>query len=232
MGVLNIDARFVLYLNPIATEYLQLFIEGWSIEEIVKHFRRNYHVSKDEAREDFEQIIQKIELLLTEKNICPIHNLGFTFKEPFIQSLEFPLRVDFAITYKCNNNCPHCYVERDKTSFPELSTDDAKHVIDKVYEIGIPHIAFTGGEASLREDLSELIQYTQNKGLVTGVITNGRKFSDPKLVQEVVSKGLDYVQITLESHDAKIHDAMQHFNGVGRKPLKQYTILLKQKCIA
>ena len=213
MGVLNVDAHYVLYLNPIATEYLRLFIEGYTTEEIVKFFSRNYLVSKEEAKDDYNQLITQIKLLVSEKNICPIHNLGFSIKEPYIKSLDFPLRVDFAITYRCNNNCPHCYVGRDKESFPELSTESTIKVIDKLSEIGVPHVAFTGGEASLRTDLPELLQHAQEKGLVTGIITNGRKFSDPQLVYSLISHGLDYVQITLESHIAQVHDDMQGQKG-------------------
>ncbi|MCP4764184.1 MAG: radical SAM protein, partial [archaeon] len=69
-------------------------------------------------------------------------------------------------------------------------------------------IALTGGEATTRTDLLELLEYGQNKGFVMGVITNGRKFSDIKFVKEAIKSGLDYVQITLESNNPKIHDDM------------------------
>lgn len=44
--------------------------------------------------------------------------------------------------------------------------------------------------------------------MVAGLLTNGRRLADAAYVQTVVAAGLDHVQITLESHDAAVHDAM------------------------
>ncbi|HRZ22356.1 MAG TPA: radical SAM protein, partial [Bacteroidales bacterium] len=81
------------------------------------------------------------------------------------------------LTYRCNDDCPHCYVGRER-NFPEMSTDEWKRVIDKCWEQGIPHATFTGGEATMRPDLPELIGYAEQVGLVTGLLTNGRKLAD------------------------------------------------------
>ena len=44
--------------------------------------------------------------------------------------------------------------------------------------------------------------------LVAGLLTNGRRLADAAYVRELAAAGLDHVQITLESHDAAVHDAM------------------------
>jgi radical SAM protein with 4Fe4S-binding SPASM domain len=74
-------------------------------------------------------------------------------------------------------------------------------------------LTFTGGEPTLREDLPELLLYAQNKGMVTGLITNGRKLKDEAYVKTLEGAGLDFVQITLESHRPKIHDLMTAAKG-------------------
>jgi len=76
-----------------------------------------------------------------------------------------------------------------------------------------PAPGFTGGEPTLRQDLAELIQHAQSTGMVAGLNTNGRRLSDTGYIQELVDAGLDHVQITLESHDPHIHDAMVGRNG-------------------
>jgi hypothetical protein len=73
--------------------------------------------------------------------------------------LSAPYRMDLALTYRCQNDCPHCYVGRPK-DFPEMSTEEWKRVIDRCWEQGIPHLTFTGGEATLRPDLAELVRNT------------------------------------------------------------------------
>ncbi len=81
-------------------------------------------------------------------------------------------------------------------------------MLDKAWDLGIPHIIFTGGEPTLREDLPELIAHAEKNGQITGLNTNARRLSDPHYVEKLVAAGLDHVQITLESNDAEIHNAM------------------------
>jgi radical SAM protein with 4Fe4S-binding SPASM domain len=120
--------------------------------------------------------------------------------------------MDLAITYHCNNQCAHCYNARSR-QFPELTTDQWKEVLDHLWQIGIPHIIFTGGEPTLRTDLPELIAYAESLGQITGINTNGRRLKDPAYVQTLVDAGLDHVQITFESLEPAIHDQMQGVTG-------------------
>ncbi|MGD8903717.1 MAG: radical SAM protein, partial [Anaerolineae bacterium] len=50
-------------------------------------------------------------------------------------------------------------------------------------------------------------------GLITGLQTNGRKLRDRAYLDELLLAGLDHIQITLESHDAAIHDQMVGVEG-------------------
>jgi radical SAM protein with 4Fe4S-binding SPASM domain len=115
--------------------------------------------------------------------------------------------MDLALTYRCNNACSHCYNARSR-SYPELETEEWFEILDHLWEIGIPHICFTGGEATLREDLPELILHASQLGQITGLLTNGRRLSDQAYVERLIISGLDHVQITLESHDPDVHAQM------------------------
>jgi radical SAM protein with 4Fe4S-binding SPASM domain len=79
--------------------------------------------------------------------------------------------------------------------------------------VGIPHVVFTGGEPTLRDDLPELVAYAEQNGQITGLNTNARRLSDEKYLHSLVEAGLDHVQITLESHAPEIHDAMVRRKG-------------------
>jgi radical SAM protein with 4Fe4S-binding SPASM domain len=115
--------------------------------------------------------------------------------------------MDLAITYRCNNACAHCYNGRPR-SYPELSTQEWFKILDDLWKIGIPHIVFTGGEPTLRDDLPELIRHAEANGQITGINTNGRKLQDKAYLKTLVDAGLDHVQITFESHIPEIHDQM------------------------
>ncbi|MHA1280985.1 MAG: radical SAM/SPASM domain-containing protein [Promethearchaeota archaeon] len=206
-GILIIDAKFVLYLNHTAMVYFKHFINGRRLEEIQDYFVRHYRTTKEEVAEDYNGLLDKVYALLTTEDACPFTEIGFSPRRPFKVS-EFPLRVDLAITYQCNNDCLHCYVPPVRKNLKELDLGSIKKILDILWDVGVPHIALTGGEPTLRDDFLDIIEYGQQKGFIMGIITNGRKFSDPQLVKKAIEKGLDYAQITLESHDKEIHNKM------------------------
>jgi radical SAM protein with 4Fe4S-binding SPASM domain len=126
--------------------------------------------------------------------------------------------MDLALTFRCQNDCIHCYAGGPHET-PELNTEQWKQVIDRLSKIGVFILTFTGGEPTLRENLPELLGYAQGKGMVTGLITNGRKLKDKAYVETLEKTGLDFVQITLESHKPLIHDSMTGAKGSWKETL-------------
>ncbi len=53
-----------------------------------------------------------------------------------------------------------------------------------------------------------MIAHAERNGQIAGINTNGRRLKDAAYLNELVTAGLDHVQITLESHDPAIHDGM------------------------
>jgi radical SAM protein with 4Fe4S-binding SPASM domain len=206
-GLLIINANTVLYLNQTSAAYAYYLMKGYPEEEIVAKITNTYKVKKEQAREDFEKLIYTISTLAQTEEVEPISYLNIKKIEPFSQEYSAPIRVDMAITFRCQNSCVHCYAGGSHKT-DELTTIQWKKVIDRLQQIGVFILTFTGGEPTLREDLPELLVYAQNKGLVTGLITNGRKLSDKNYVRKLEKSGLDFVQITLESHKPNIHNVI------------------------
>jgi len=207
-GVLVINAARVLHLNQTASEHAKLLIERRQPDEAARTIARRYSVPVETARADFEELRDVLtQLAEAGEEVCPVTYLDIERIQPLSAELSAPYRMDLALTYRCQNDCPHCYVGRPK-DFPKISTDAWKRVIDRCWELGIPHITFTGGEATLRPDLVELVQYAEDVGLVTGLQTNGRRLRDRDYLDRLLLAGLDHVQITLESHDPAVHDHM------------------------
>jgi radical SAM protein with 4Fe4S-binding SPASM domain len=211
-GVMVINANTVLHLNETATAYTYYFMQGLPESEVLKQIRRMYRVKATKAKTDYQQLAYKVSTLAHTEKICPITFLEVEKEEPFSYHYTAPLRMDLALTFRCPNNCIHCYAGGPHET-TELNTSQWKKVIDHLGEIGVFIVTFTGGEPTLREDLPELLQYAQNNGMVTGLITNGRKLKDQKYVQTLEQAGLDFVQVTLESHKPQIHDLMTSVKG-------------------
>ncbi len=211
-GVMVINANTVLHLNETASAYTYYFMKGMPESDVLKKIRRMYRVSGAKAKADYEKLVYTISTLARTEKICPISFLEVEKEEPFTYHYSAPLRMDLALTFRCTNNCIHCYASGPHET-AELNTSQWKEVIDHLSQIGIFILTFTGGEPTLRDDLPELLQYAQNKGMVTGLITNGRKLKDKEYVKTLEEAGLDFVQVTLESHKPKIHDLMTAAKG-------------------
>lgn len=211
-GLLIINANRVIQLNPSAVIMAYHFLEGSPPEEIIKVFQRQFQVSPKKVRQDYYDFTSQFEELVRPNGACPICELELETTLPFTANPSAPYRMDLALTYRCNCYCSHCYNARAR-NFPEMDIKSWKRIIDKVWSLRIPHIVFTGGEPTLFDGLPELVAYAENKGLITGLNTNGRRLSDKAFLNTLVDAGLDHVQITFESHDQEVHDLMVAAKG-------------------
>ncbi|HOO20586.1 MAG TPA: radical SAM protein [Kiritimatiellia bacterium] len=110
-----------------------------------------------------------------------------------------PTTAVLEVTGRCNHDCLFCSCPwyRAGGSYetgPELTTREWKVVLDKLCAMGVVNVAFTGGEALLRDDLREMMEHAaglqaehiETKGgrLVSSLkpprlylLTNGRLFT-------------------------------------------------------
>lgn len=89
---------------------------------------------------------------------------------------------------------------------PSLSSLQWQTVLQKLQDLGVPHIIFTGGEPTLHPALVELVECAEGLGQVTGLNTNGRRLADGSFTARLKEAGLDHVQVTLNSHHAELHN--------------------------
>ena len=220
-GTLIVNANRIMHLNPTAALMVYLLLEKSPESNAVSAICKQYHVSADQARGDLRTIQSQLSELVRADGACPVHELELETLAPFSARPSAPYRMDLAITYRCNNDCAHCYNLEHPTLTPgssstgrgELDTAEWKKILDKTWALGIPHVVFTGGEPTLRDDLPALIAHAEANGQITGLNTNARRLSDPKFVETLVAAGLDHVQITVESCEAEIHNQMVNANA-------------------
>lgn len=217
-GTLLVNASRMLHLNPTAALMAYFAMQKVPERQAVHAMHTLYHTSTSKLSSDYAQFCKQLEELVRPDGACPICDLDLEIAAPFSVRPSAPYRMDLALTYRCNNDCAHCYNDRPRT-YPELSTRQWIKIINKLWEIGIPHIVFTGGEPTLRDDLPELIAHAEKNGQITGINTNARRLSDIRFVQRLVEAGLDHVQITVESHDPSIHDSMVASKGAWRQTI-------------
>ncbi len=114
------------------------------------------------------------------------------------------------ITRGCNLKCVHCYNDSgSRKADDELSTQEAKEVLDDLARFGVPSVLFSGGEPLTRKDLFELIDYAGQLGLRTVISTNGTLINSDTAAL-LKSHGISYVGISLDG----IGEVNDRFRGV------------------
>lgn len=101
------------------------------------------------------------------------------------------------ITDRCNMNCPKC--NKTNFTFEDMDTDKVLDIISEAYLLGLEHIHFTGGEATLHSDFPKMIQECRRYDLRIDMSTNG-KFTYQKAV-EMYKAGLDSINISWDFID-------------------------------
>lgn len=210
-GLLLVNASTVLHLNRTAAEYAYFMVENLPVKEAGSRMARNYRVPEEQARQDYLEFTEKIQTLINTPDLDPVTFLDFDRRAPFSHDISAPYRLDCALTYRLPPGAPAglAPVERVKQ---ELSTADWKSILDKAWKAGIPQIIFTGGEPTLREDLAELLVHAEKNDQVTGLLTDGIRFSDESYRLSLLQTGLDHVMILLDPGNEKsweaVHEAL------------------------
>ncbi len=102
------------------------------------------------------------------------------------------------VTRTCNLRCVHCYSDSYAQKYPgELTTAQAKGVIDDLVAFTVPALLFSDGEPLARPDLKELMRYATGSGLRVTLSTNGTLI-DRDTAAELKDIGLTYVGISLD----------------------------------
>lgn len=141
------------------------------------------------------------------------------------------------MTYRCNERCIHCFnpgashVEGDKSfrKVKELTLDKIKETLDDLKKIGVFRLLITGGEIFLRKDFFEIIEYIRKLRFSFTIFTNGTLMSRDD-IDRLKDNFPQRIELTLYSHDPKIHDSITKLKGSWEKTLNTAKYI-KQKGI-
>jgi organic radical activating enzyme len=207
-GILIVNASTVLHLNPTAAEYAFHFIKGTAPEEAAKQISSRYRVKKDVALQDFNDFMDRIQILISTPDLDPVSFLDFERVAPHSADLTAPLRLDCALTYRLPSDTQAEYAPTKRVD-RELTTAEWQTILDKAWRAGIPHVTFTGGEPTLREDLPDLIARAESNGQVCGLLTDGLKLADKEYLHTLLQTGLDHLLFLLQPDNEKSWQALE-----------------------
>ena len=123
------------------------------------------------------------------------------------------------MTRRCNLKCVHCYARaREVEGSDEISTDQARMIIDDLAAYGAPVMLFSGGEPLVRNDLTELASHAVNRGMRAVISTNGTLITRAK-ARELKGVGLSYVGISIDGQE-EVHDRFRGVPGSFKKAMQ------------
>ncbi len=125
--------------------------------------------------------------------------------------LDAPICLTWELTYACNLQCVHCLSSSGRRDDRELSTAEAKRVLDELRDLQVFYINIGGGEPMVRRDFFELVEYSVASGIGVKFSTNGA-FIDADKARRLASMDYLDIQISLDGVDAVTNDAVR---GVG-----------------
>jgi hypothetical protein len=196
-GTLVVNASTILHLNPTAAEYAYQFIKGVPPEEAAKEISRRYRISKGAALEDYQDFVDRIHTLIETPDLDPVSFLDFERVSPHSGDLTAPVRLDCALTYRLPAGTKAEYAPTKRVD-RELTTEEWGQIMDIAWREGVPHVTFTGGEPTLREDLPDLIAHAEKNGQVCGLLSDGLKLADKSYLEVLLNTGLDHLLFLLQ----------------------------------
>ena len=136
------------------------------------------------------------------------------------------------LTHACNFECFFCHMEGENVEGSSYLSPQEIYLVAKVAkEFGVTSVKLTGGEPTLRRDLTEIVRLLKSLGLEVSMTTNG--FLLDRLAHELRDAGLDRVNVSLHAANRETFrkvtgvDAFERvINGVesaikaGLRPLK------------
>ena len=125
---------------------------------------------------------------------------------------RLPLTGKIDLTYRCNNNCRHCWsrIPPDRNREREINFDEIRKIVDEARKMGCNEWVISGGEPMIREDFSEIFDYLSSNSLRYSINTNGTLIT-PYIARLMKRKGAK--MIALYGATDKIHDHITKVPG-------------------
>lgn len=145
--------------------------------------------------------------------------------------LKRPNVCQFELTFRCGLRCKHCYTDcynRSSDIKKELSTEQIKSILDKVYLSGVIWLCFTGGDPLTRKDFPEIYSHAKKKGFIITLFTNAYSMSQ-KMARLLKRKPPFVIEVTLNAATKKTYEKISQVKGSFEKTKRGIRLILKEK---
>jgi mycofactocin biosynthetic radical S-adenosylmethionine protein MftC len=124
------------------------------------------------------------------------------------RGLDAPICLTWELTYSCNLACVHCLSSSGRRDPRELSTDEAKVLVDELRSLQVFYVNIGGGEPMIRRDFFEIVEHATTSGVGVKFSTNGTFLGAAEARRLAAMDYLD-VQLSIDGVDAATNDAVR-----------------------
>ncbi len=155
------------------------------------------------------------------------------------RGLDAPICLTWELTYACNLQCVHCLSSSGMRDPRELTTEQAKAVLDELRDMQVFYINIGGGEPMVRRDFFEILEHAQRCNIGVKFSTNGAFISAESARRLAAMNYLD-IQISLDGADRETNDrvrgdgsydtaikAMEHLRAANFGPFKISVVMTR-----
>jgi radical SAM protein len=139
------------------------------------------------------------------------------FMNPQINTVDFnerPFIAIWEVTQACDLACVHCRASAQPDRDPgELSTEEAKALINQIADMRVPVFVLTGGDPIKRPDLFDLIGHARSRGVRVSLTPSATPLLTRDIVVRLKEAGLARLAVSMDGARAKTHDAFRGMSG-------------------
>lgn len=186
-GLLLANAAAAARLSPTGVLMAKGLLEEQAENEIITAVRSRFKdAPPDMVQADLQRVSGLIHTLLSPEDNYPIFNLDELNLTVFESQLVAPLEV----------------------SIPLAAPDQLVPLLDRLWEIGIPHVTFLTPENPDLAYLVQAVERAEDLGMIAGVRSRATDLGQGKLLRDIAQAGVDHVTIIFASANEEIHDAL------------------------
>ncbi|WP_158516590.1 radical SAM protein [Scytonema hofmannii] len=128
--------------------------------------------------------------------------------------------LNLEISRKCNQNCFYCF---NSSSISErtgiVSFENWQTILGMMHESGLKSVHITGGEPFMWSKTVDLLDYAQNIGLDTSILSNGFQIQSLAKTHTEVLRKLKVAQISLDTTNPTMHDSRRGSEGAWQQAM-------------
>ncbi len=149
-----------------------------------------------------------------------------------VQDKRPPLSGSLELTFRCNNNCIHCYCNTPPNDASEMAremdTGMIRDIISQLADQGCLWLLLTGGEPFLRPDFKEIYLHAKKKGILVTLFSNGTLI-DERIADFLAEWRPFSTEITLYGATEKTYEEITRVKGSYRRCIGGIELLIERK---